>query len=88
MGRLFVEKAKFDPTNSDKEVEYLKQFYQVYDIFFPPFQFLIADSILIDDFRRRSSLLMGNEPLLLTKWIWPQQITTIIVNGELYMCQT
>ena len=67
MGRLFVEKAEFDRTNSDKEVEYLKEFCQVYHIFFPPFQFLIAEPILIDDFRRRSSLLMGNEPLLLTK---------------------
>lgn len=66
MGRLFVEKAEFHPTNSvDKEVEYLKEFCQVYNIYFPPFQFLIADSILIDDLR--SSLLMGNEPLLLTK---------------------
>lgn len=65
MGRLFVEKAEFDPINSDKEVEYLKEFCQVYHIFFPPFQFLIADSTLIDDLR--SSLLMANEPLLLNK---------------------
>ena len=62
MGRLFVDKAEFDPTISDKEVEDLKAFYHVYDIFFSSFQFLIADSTLIDDFRRRSSLLMGNEP--------------------------
>ena len=40
-----VDKAEFDPTISDKELEYLKEFYQVYDIFFPSSQFLIFDSI-------------------------------------------
>ena len=40
-----IDKGEFDPTISDKEVENLKEFYQVYDIFFPPSQVLIFDSV-------------------------------------------